>query len=258
MTAATTPEARARQKIDAMLAAAGWIVQDRADVNLHAGQGVAVREVPTPTGPADYLLFVDGRACGALEAKPEGYTLSGVAAQGEDYTRAAPAGYPNWGNPLPFVYVSTGTETQFQDARDPLPRPRAVFAIHRPETLRRTLDIGTSLRRRLAGLPPLDATGLRPCQAEAVGGIETSLAAGRPRALVQMATGAGDPTALLATFAAAQPMGRLVRPEEVARVAAFLASDAASGVTGSCVAADGGLMAAINAGAGISYTGEST
>ena len=212
MTAATTPEARARQKIDAMLAAAGWIVQDRADVNLHAGQGVAVREVPTPTGPADYLLFVDGRACGALEAKPEGYTLSGVAAQGEDYTKAAPAGYPNWGNPLPFVYVSTGTETQFQDARDPLPRPRAVFAIHRPETLRRTLDIGTSLRRRLAGLPPLDATGLRPCQAEAVGGIETSLAAGRPRALVQMATGAGK------TFTACALTHRLLTHGRAQRV----------------------------------------
>lgn len=191
MVASATPEARARQKIDAMLLAAGWIVQNRADVNLHAGQGVAVREVPTLTGPADYLLFVDGRACGALEAKPEGYTLSGVAAQGEDYTKAAPTGYPNWGNPLPFVYVSTGTETQFQDARDPLPRPRAVFAVHRPETLRRTLDIGTSLRHRLASLPPLDATRLRDCQAEAINGLEASLAAGRPRALVQMATGAG-------------------------------------------------------------------
>lgn len=74
--------------------------------------------------------------------------------------------------------------------------------------------------------------------------------------LQREAEASGDPAALLAAFAAAQPMGRLVRPEEVARVAAFLASDAASGVTGSCVAADGGLMAAINAGAGISYTGE--
>jgi NAD(P)-dependent dehydrogenase (short-subunit alcohol dehydrogenase family) len=51
-------------------------------------------------------------------------------------------------------------------------------------------------------------------------------------------------------------MGRLVRPAEVANAAAFLASDAASGITGTCLAADGGLMAAINAGAGISYTGE--
>ncbi len=212
MTAATTPEARARQKIDAMLAAAGWIVQDRADVNLHAGQGVAVREVPTPTGPADYLLFVDGHACGALEAKPEGYTLLGVAGQGEDYSKAAPREYPNWGNPLPFVYVSTGAETQFQDARDPHPRPRPVFAIHRPETLRRTLDIGTSLRQRLATLPPLVATGLRDCQTEAISGVETSLAAGRPRALVQMATGAGK------TFTACALAHRLLTHARAQRV----------------------------------------
>lgn len=190
MTAAT-PEARARAKIDAMLAQAGWIVQSRAELNLHAGPGVAVREAPTHTGPADYILFLDGRACGALEAKAEGATLSGVVPQGADYAAAAPAGYPNWGNPLPFVYVSTGTETLFQDARDPHPRPRAIFAVHRPETLRRTLEAGSSLRRRLAALPPLADPGLRACQSEAIQGIETSLAAGRPRALVQMATGAG-------------------------------------------------------------------
>ncbi len=75
--------------------------------------------------------------------------------------------------------------------------------------------------------------------------------------LQREAEASGDPAALLALFAAAQPMGRLVRPDEVAKVAAFLASDAASGVTGGCVAADGGLMAAINAGPAISYTGES-
>ena len=70
------------------------------------------------------------------------------------------------------------------------------------------------------------------------------------------AQSSGDPEALLATFAAAQPMGRLVRPQEVANAAVFLASDLAAGVTGTCLAADGGLMAAINAGPGISYTGE--
>lgn len=70
------------------------------------------------------------------------------------------------------------------------------------------------------------------------------------------AQSSGDPAALLATFAAAQPMGRLVRPQEVASAAVFLASDMAAGVTGTCLAADGGLMAAINAGPGISYTGE--
>jgi len=75
--------------------------------------------------------------------------------------------------------------------------------------------------------------------------------------LLREADASGDAAALLRIFAEAQPTGRLVQPEEVARVAAFLASDAASAVTGSSLAADGGLMAAINSGPSISYTGES-
>jgi type I restriction enzyme, R subunit len=195
-----------------MLVRAGWVVQSREELNLHAASGVAVREAPTSTGPADYLLFLDRRACGALEAKPEGHTLSGVGRQGADYTAAAPSGYPSWGNPLPFVYVSTGVETQFQDARDPHPRPRSVFAVHRPETLRDTLRAGNSLRHRLIGMPPLDPAGLRPCQAEAIRGVEISLAAGRPRALVQMATGAGK------TFAACALTHRVLTHARARRV----------------------------------------
>lgn len=206
------PEARARVKIDAMLAQAGWIVQNREDLNLHAGPGVAVREVPTPTGPADYILFLDGRACGALEAKPEGVTLSGVVAQGAGYAAAAPQGYPVWADPLPFVYVSTGTETLFQDARDPHPRPRGVFAVHRPETMRRTLNAGSSLRQRLASMPPLGNSTLRACQTEAVRGIEQSLAADKARALVQMATGAGK------TFTACALSYRLLNHANVRRI----------------------------------------
>lgn len=195
-----------------MLAAAGWIVQSRADLNLHAGRGVAVREVPTPTGPADYILFVDRRACGALEAKPEGVTLSGVVGQGDDYAAAAPAGYPNWGDPLPFVYVSTGAETMFQDARDPHPRPRPVFAVHRPETLLRWLGEAQTLRHQLAHMPPFDPGRLRDCQADALRGVEASLAAGKPRALVQMATGAGK------TFTACALTHRLLTHGGVRRV----------------------------------------
>ena len=200
------PEARARQIIDAALIIAGWIVQDRADLNLHAGPGIAVRETPTATGPADYILFLDGRACGVLEAKPEGTTLLGVVNQGADYTRAAPARYPAWADPLPFVYVSTGVETLFQDAGDPHARPRRLFAPHRPDTLRAMLQAGSSLRARLATLPPLDPTRLRPCQAEAITGVEASLAQGKPRALVSMATGAGK------TFTACALTHRLLSP----------------------------------------------
>jgi NADH dehydrogenase [ubiquinone] 1 alpha subcomplex assembly factor 7 len=68
------------------------------------------------------------------------------------------------------VYVSTGVETMFQDARDPQPRPRAVFAVHRPETLRNLLQAKDTLRARLAKMPPLGQSTLRACQAEAVTG----------------------------------------------------------------------------------------
>lgn len=63
------PEQRARRRIDAMLTAAGWIVQDYKSVNLYAGTGVAVRELVTNAGPADYVLFVERQAIGVIEAK---------------------------------------------------------------------------------------------------------------------------------------------------------------------------------------------
>src|SRR5437879_8843217 len=56
-----TPEDRARQNIDKLLADAGWLVQDKRQTNLSVGRGVAVREFPLKAGhgEADYLLFVD-------------------------------------------------------------------------------------------------------------------------------------------------------------------------------------------------------
>jgi type I restriction enzyme, R subunit len=131
-----TPEARARANIDRLLEAIGWIVQDRNSMNLYAGPGIAIREFPLTTGFADYLLFVDRKAVGAVEAKPEGTPLSGVEAQSAKYSSGLPAALKPWRTPLPFLYESTGIEPFFTDGRDPDPRSRRVFAFHRPETLR--------------------------------------------------------------------------------------------------------------------------
>ncbi len=207
-----TPEQRARIRIDEQLAAAGWVVQDRADLDLSAGLGVAVREYPLPAGPCDYLLFIDRRAAGVIEAKPEGRTLSGVAEQAEGYMGALPTGLAAWGEMLFFDYESTGTETLFRDMRDPEPRSRHVFAFHRPETLRDWLESGSTLRARLRGLPDLDKTGLRDCQIEAITGLEKSLARADARALVQMATGAGK------TFTAASAVYRLLEHGKAKRI----------------------------------------
>jgi type I restriction enzyme, R subunit len=216
-----TPEAQARVRIDEMLAAAGWVVQNYAAANLSAACGVAVREfVLAPGhGRADYLLFVDGDAVGALEAKKEGETLTGVAWQTAKYVDGIPDDVPAaLEGALPFVYQSTGTETRFTNTLDPEPTSREVFWFHRPETLAAWLDEvrrhpkEPTLRHRLLDLPPLDATGLWPAQARAIANLEESLAANRPRALIQMATGSGK------TYTAANIAYRLVKNGDARRI----------------------------------------
>ncbi|GHV13673.1 hypothetical protein FACS189491_08950 [Spirochaetia bacterium] len=49
-----SPEAKARQVIDQKLTESGWILQDYKELNPAVGLGVAVREYPTDSGPADY------------------------------------------------------------------------------------------------------------------------------------------------------------------------------------------------------------
>jgi type I restriction enzyme R subunit len=177
--------------IDGQLAEAGWLLQSREDMNRNAGLGVAVREFPTASGPVDYALFVGGTLCGVIEAKPEGTTLSGFADQAARYLGGVPGHLVRRDGQLRFEYVASGTEILFRDHADPAPRSRRVFFFHRPETLRRCLAEPMTIRRRLQSMPPLLPERLRECQIDAVTKIEASLAADHPRALIQMATGAG-------------------------------------------------------------------
>ena len=118
-----TPEQKARQNIDQLLTAAGWTIQHREAMNLGASQGVAVREFQMASGPADYLLFIDRKAAGAIEAKPEGTTLGGVSEQTARYLTGIPANLPCHQSPLPFRYESTGVETFFRVLRTGFPLP---------------------------------------------------------------------------------------------------------------------------------------
>jgi type I restriction enzyme R subunit len=207
-----TPEEAARQKIDRLLTGAGWKIQDFNDLNLGAALGVVVREFPLQSGFADYLLFIDREAVGAIEAKPEGSTLSGVEEQTGGYLSGLPEEIPHINNPLPFGYESTGTETFFVDLRDPNPRSRRVFAFHKPQTLKSWLNQGETLRARLKVLPALAAGNLRDCQSEAITNLEQSFAQAKPRSLIQMATGSGK------TFAAVSFIYRLIKFGNARRV----------------------------------------
>jgi type I restriction enzyme R subunit len=162
-----TPEEIARQQIDEAMDAAGWDVQNVEAANVHAARGVAIREFPLKHGHglADYLLYVDGKAAGVVEAKKAGTTLTGVEIQAAKYSEGLPDALPAHQRPLPFLYQSTGVETRFTNWLDPEPRSRRVFHFHRPETLARWLaEFPSSLRKRLRDMPPLVEQGLWPAQ----------------------------------------------------------------------------------------------
>ena len=121
---ALAPEQQARQHIDAALEAAGWLLQDRDELNLAASPGIAVRECKMADGHgfADYMLLVDGKAVGVLEAKPAGYPLTSVELQADKYATGLPHGLNPPVSPLPFLYMSTGVETRFINGLDPDPK----------------------------------------------------------------------------------------------------------------------------------------
>jgi type I restriction enzyme R subunit len=185
------PEDKARSLIDRQLGSSGWLVQSKAEMNLGAGLGVAVREFQTASGPVDYALFVGRKLCGVIEAKPAGTTLSGFSDQAARYIAEVPKHLVREERQVRFEYVGSGTELLFRDHADPDPVSRRVFAFHRPATLDRWLTERATIRARLQSMPPLATHGLRACQVDAISALERSLAQNHPRALVQMATGAG-------------------------------------------------------------------
>ena len=204
------PEQEARQVIDKSLSECGWIVQDYKALDLSAGRGIAVREVPLKSGRCDYLLLVDRKPVGVIEAKKAGSTLSTVADQSKLYGESLPD-FLNPG-PIPFYYESTGVETFFRDERDPAPRSRQVFAFHQPATLAGWLEEPDTLRARLLRFPSLAVEGLRACQIEGIRNIEKSFTAAHPRALIQMATGSGK------TYTACAFIYRLIKHAGARRV----------------------------------------
>ncbi|TFI27698.1 DEAD/DEAH box helicase family protein [Streptomyces sp. 4R-3d] len=215
-------EVQARETIDRMLSAAGWQVQDRDQVNPGAAQGVAVREFTVATGRADYVLYVDGKIVGVIEAKREGDHLSSAVEQNDRYAAGVLKEHrlAVWqqDEPFAFRYATTGAETYFINRLDPDARSREVFSFHQPETvaawMRRAEEKPEvpTFRAALRRMPPLEPNGLRLAQIDAITGLEDSLARDLPRALIQMATGAGK------TYTAVAQTYRLLKYTKARRV----------------------------------------
>jgi type I restriction enzyme R subunit len=82
---------------------------------LYESTGVAIRELDPDTGPADYMPFIQGKACGIIEAKREGTNLGHVA---EQSGRSATKHIQRWSaadEPLPFLCEATKHEIRFRD-----------------------------------------------------------------------------------------------------------------------------------------------
>lgn len=197
-----TPEAKAREEIDKKLVQSGWVIQDVKYVDILASLGVAVREFPTSSGPVDYALFVDGVPVGVIEAKREeaGEILTSVESQSARYANSM-FKWISCNYRIRFAYEATNKLIRFTDYDDVKYRSRKVFSFHRPETLDLLLKQSNTVRNNLKNMPALNTEGFRKCQVTAINNLDKSFAENRPKALVQMATGAGKTfTAITASY----------------------------------------------------------
>ena len=193
-----TPEEKARIEIDRKLENAGWKVCNRADYSSSVS-ATAVRESMMQGGlEADYLLFINGKAIGVLEAKRVDVDLvQEAAAQAENYTQKLPDWCPFWKNPLQFVYLSNGNELLYKEISNHLIAYELLPQMHTPKQLAKL----AGLTDAFAGLPFLSPKGLRKCQFESITALENGFRNGQNRALMVLATGAGKTfTACMACY----------------------------------------------------------
>lgn len=208
-----TLEQEARIVIDEKLKMSGWQVQNVNQLNLLAGLGVAVREFPTSTGPVDYVLFINGEPVGVIEAKKSsaGENITVVEEQSSRYANST-FKWINRDHSIRFAYEATDKLVKFTDYKDIKYRSRKVFSFHRPEYLESLLQASDTIRNNMKHFPPLDPVGFRDCQINAINNMDVSFADNRPRALVQMATGAGK------TFTAITEAYRLLKYGKMNRI----------------------------------------
>jgi len=210
-----TPEQKARLGIDKKLTASGWLLQDKNEFNPAAAPGVAVREFTTDTGPVDYLLFVERKPVGIVEAKKaeEGQNITTHESQSRRYTQSGIKWAVN-GQKIRFAYEATDVITRFTDYNDEKARSRQVYSFHRPETLAEWQKKENTIRNLMKVIPIFEdkKKNFRDCQVKAIHGLEKSFAENRPRSLIQMATGAGK------TYTAITAIYRLLKYVKVKRV----------------------------------------
>lgn len=191
------PEEKARLWIDRQLEEAGWRVVSRDEFSASMSAAAVTEGLMKGGLEADYLLFLNGKAIGVVEAKADHVALDEVVSrQAENYAHKPLSWYPVWEKPLPLIYLSNGKDILFKNLRNP-ETEYVQHHFHTPKEMVRLLGI----EEEFAGLPTLQKRGLRDCQYDAITNLEQSFREGYRKALIVLATGAGKTyTACMATY----------------------------------------------------------
>lgn len=192
-----TPEKETRKKIDGLLEESGWKVLKRGETIPNKG-AFSSEEYPTSSGPADYVLVVNGNIIGIVEAKKSDESVYGVLTQAQRYARDIEGTNYNFDDfKVPFIYSTNGQDVYFQDLRYEDSRSRKVLTFHTPEALLEYLDSDYTKSKLWLANNPNENEYLRYYQREAIQAIEMNLQRNTIRMLLAMATGTGKTVTII-------------------------------------------------------------
>ena len=206
-------EAQTRKKyIDTALKRSSWnkIVSFKEGVSY---KDEAVEEYPTDSGPADYVLFCDGKPLAIVEGKKIAVSPQNVLQQAQRYARTFQNSPSSFGEyKIPFVFSTNGTIIWFQDLRHPLNRSREIAEFYTPSALKELLSKNEDSARLWLKKNTDYNNGLRVYQKEAVQAVEKALIDRKRRMLLAMATGTGK------TFTVINTIHRLMESRYAKRI----------------------------------------
>jgi type I restriction enzyme R subunit len=183
-----------KSRIDTRLKQKGWkLVRFSPELDLNALDKIAVEELPTANGPADYGLFVAGQLLAIVEAKKVAVNPQNVLEQAKRYARGIFAAAGEWnGFRVPFLYASNGTLVWHLDTRPGKLVSRQLSGFHTPEALAGFFASDASRARAyLLDTPPEQIQALRPYQRDSILAVEQAILNGKRDMMVAMATGTG-------------------------------------------------------------------
>lgn len=216
----TITEKQTRQKlIDIKLQKQGWnIVNFKENLELNMFDNIAVRELPTKEGFADYALFVKGKLLGFIEAKKISVGSKNVIEQAKRYSRDSTFTTGTWREyKVPFLYSTNGETICFLDVRQENNLQRELLEFHNSTALdemfvQESIDYKKWLEKN-----PVDSyynsdKKLYPFQKKAIIAVENAVLNQQRKMMLAMATGTGK------TFTTISLIYRLLESKIIKRV----------------------------------------